>query len=406
MAGTGSEIIDLVTLDAFDPAGLAEPVATLRLDGDNAGSQAAGSTTIGDDTADDRIHVRSLPGTVALTLYGGAGSDHFEIFSQDTAGDSDNTVDAIAGTINISPTAGTGEDSRDEVVALDSDHLIVVDRADTSFDTVDFVHGATTATIDGLFDSGTGVDLTVNVNIDELTVVTTDGADALNLDFAVEFKHELDSIEIYAAGGQDQFHLCRGFSHSGNMPPSCWMVTSWQRTRLFRPTPGINNDTIDFSAFTTPRTVTLTGVGPTNVTLTAGTAFTVGQQLRPPERRCSTPWTTTPSITRRPGRTSSSSAGRTPTATPSRRTSSVNAATTVAEPDRRAQPSVRRCRCFSERECRAAGRHGQRHRPGCSGVCRLPTASANTGQTTFPTMNTTDDGLGGSNQTSADRDGV
>ena len=205
--GTGSEIIDLVSVDGATPANAgAEALVTLRLDGDNTGNagQGAGSAQIGTDTAADRIHVRSLPGTVDLTIFGGAGDDQFEIFSADTAGDSANTVDLILGQIFISPTAGSGasgEDSQDEG---GTDSLTIVDRADTSGDTVRFTHsgsiggGDGVATIDGLFDAGTGVDLTVR------TFLTS----------KMEPTHRPE-------------------------PPSCWMVTSEQQIRRSQPTPAL-----------------------------------------------------------------------------------------------------------------------------------------------------------------------
>ena len=400
--GTGSEIIDLVSLDATTPALVgAEPVRTLRLDGDNTGNQAAGAVSIGTDTAADIIHVRSMGSAgdaVDLTLLGGAGNDQFLIFNQDTVGDSDNTVDNIFGQIIVSPTAGsgaTGEDSQDEA---GTDALIVVDRDDTTGDAVTFAHtnagDATSATIDGLFDNGSGVDLTVNVNIDNLTVVTTDGADTLNLDFQ-GIQHDLDNIAIYAAGGQDNFI----FAADSNTPAGATILLDGDELATDATVPantGINNDTIDFSAFTTPRTVTLTGVGPTNVTLTADTAFTVGAASA----------TGATLINALDNNTVDYPAAGTDilvisgTDTDGNAFSinfSVNAATTLQNLIDAINPE------FDGAVVSLNGNGELVVTANATGPVALALAIVdrvgNTGQTTFPTMNTTDDGLGGSNQT-------
>ena len=399
--GTGSEIINLVSLDATTPAlAGAEPLRTLRLDGDNTGNQAAGAVSIGTDTAADIIHVRSMGSAgdaVDLTLFGGAGNDQFLIFNQDTVGDSDNTVDNIFGQIIVSPTAGsgaTGEDSQDEA---GTDALIVVDRDDTNGDTVTFAHtnagDATSATIDGLFDNGSGVDLTVNVNIDNLTVVTTDGADTLNLDFR-GIQHDLDNIAIYAAGDQDNFV----FAADSNTPAGATILLDGDELATDATVPantGINNDTIDFSAFTTPRTVTLTGVGPTNVTLTAGTAFTVG----------AAPATGATLINALDNNTVDYPAAGTDilvisgTDTDGNAFSinfSVNAATTLQNLIDAINPE------FDGAVVSLNGNGELVVTANATGPVALALAIVdrvgNTGQTTFPTMNTTDDGLGGSNQ--------
>ena len=401
--GTGSEIIDLVTLDGTTPANAgAEALVTLRLDGDNTGNQAASSEQIGTDTAADRIHVRSLPGSVDLTVFGGAGDDQFEIFSEDTAGDSANTVDQIRGEIIISPTFGsgaTGEDSQDEA---GTDSLTIVDRADASGDTVTFTHsgsssvGTGVATIDGLFDAGTGVDLTVNVNIDELTVVTTDGDDTLNLDFR-SIQHDLDNVAIYAAGGQDNFV----FAADSNTPGGATILLDGDELATDPTVPantGINNDTIDFSAFSTARTVTLTGVGPTNYTRTAGTAFTTGGGV--------TPATGATLINALDNNTVDYPAAGTDILVISGTDTDgnafsinfvVNAATTVQN----LLDAIN-----TEYDGAVASLNGAGAlvlTANATGPVVLDLAIndrvANTGQTTFPTMNITDDGLGGSNQT-------
>tara|TARA_R110002072_G_scaffold243821_2_gene403150 strand:- start:147970 stop:171135 length:23166 start_codon:yes stop_codon:yes gene_type:complete len=401
--GTGSEIIDLVSVDGATPANAgAEALVTLRLDGDNTGNagQGAGSAQIGTDTAADRIHVRSLPGTVDLTIFGGAGDDQFEIFSADTAGDSANTVDLILGQIFISPTAGSGasgEDSQDEG---GTDSLTIVDRADTSGDTVRFTHsgsiggGDGVATIDGLFDAGTGVDLTVNVNINELIFVGTDGADTLELNFG-GIRHDLDNIEIYAAGGQDIFD----FENGTDTPAGATILLDGDERATDPTVPantGINNDTIDFSAFTTARTVTLTGVGPTSVTLTAGTAFTVA----------AAPATTATLLNALDNNTVDYPAagtdilvisGTDTDGNPFSTNFSVNSATTIQNLLDAINAE------FDGAVVTLNGAGELVVTANATGPVSLALSIndrvGNTGATTFPTMNVTDDGLGGSNET-------
>ncbi|MHC4874971.1 MAG: choice-of-anchor D domain-containing protein [Planctomycetota bacterium] len=271
--GTGSEIIDLVTLDGNASTG-GNAIVTLRLDGDNAGAMGDTDTMIGTDTASDVIHVRSLPGTVTLSLFGGQGDDHFLIFDQDAMGDEANTVDMIEGVLLIAPTGGVGQDAEDENGT--TDRLMIVDRGDATGDNVMttgpiFVNSTT---INGLFDSGTGTDITYSSTIiDELILVTSGGDDHIDVDFG-GVGNELDVIEIYSSGGADRFDV------DSDTPAGAVARLDGDENvtvnAVSSPNTGANDDILDFETLPDGRIVDLFGVGFTATTVTSDTAFTVG----------------------------------------------------------------------------------------------------------------------------------
>ena len=232
--GPGSELIDLVGLDTLNPP------ATVTLDGDN---------TTDDDNSADTLQVRSTPANVDVTLLGGLGSDNFWLFNQDTAGDAANTVDGIQGTVTVSP---TGSDNTP--AAGDDDTLTIVDRADTSGDAAIAV---TDTTIDGIFDSGSGTtDVTYNPNqLDSVTLITSGGNDTVDVDFGDTGGSDLDDVTINTAGGMDRIRVL------SDTAPGVTTRLDGDEDVTGAPNTGANNDILDFSQFTTPRHVLLTGYG-------------------------------------------------------------------------------------------------------------------------------------------------
>ncbi|MCO6458613.1 MAG: choice-of-anchor D domain-containing protein, partial [Pirellulaceae bacterium] len=246
IAPLGGETLDLVALDS------ATTLTSVVLDGDN---------TTNDDDSWDTLHVRSTPAGVAVTLLGGLGWDTFQIHSGDFFGVGSNTVDGIQGTVNVSPTSGSFVDNSSPA---DSDTLLIDDQADASGDTVNI----NAATIDGLFDAGTGVDITYNAdNLDFVVLQTTAGNDILNLNFMNAAVTDLQLFTAIGFDGDDTFNFL------SSTPPAA--VTAllgaadhdhfvFSDGALLTGTidGGSQDDLIDWSAVSGPITVALNGLGP------------------------------------------------------------------------------------------------------------------------------------------------
>ncbi len=110
--GDGSELIDLVSIDP----------ATLTLVRLNGGNISDSFSQPGGDTAADTLRIRSLPATMQALMFGAGGSDLFQLF------DAGNTVDNIAGIVNVDGTDGN--------VGGNTDTLTIVDSGDTTADNV------------------------------------------------------------------------------------------------------------------------------------------------------------------------------------------------------------------------------------------------------------------------------
>jgi hypothetical protein len=233
--GTGGEFIDLVGLDGSTTA---PRVTTVLLDGDN---------TTNNDTGADTLQVRSVPTGVAVTLLGGLGSDNFWLFNQNTAADVANTVNNIQGTVIVSPTA-----QENTPAGGDTDSLMIVDRADATGDSMT----VTSTTIDGIFDSGSGVDVTYDPDrLDVVTLIGTDGADTITLNFGGVGGTELDTFTVNGAGDRDHFVI------TSDTAAGVTTTINGDEVASAAPNSGPNNDLVDFSSLSSPRTVTLTAHG-------------------------------------------------------------------------------------------------------------------------------------------------
>jgi hypothetical protein len=231
--GSGADVIDLQGLDGSI---LSSVVVTL--DGDDV---------VNSDNSADTLQVRSLPTGVALTLLGGLGSDQFWLFNGVNPSSSSNTVDGIRGTVSVSPT-GT-----DDIPAIgDTDQLIIVDRADVSSDTIT----VTSTTVDGVFDSGSGVDITWSPNqIDQLDMVAGGAADTIIVSFSGLGGTDLDAVTLQGAGGADRFQLLN------QTPAGVVFTLDGDESVSGAPNTGSNQDLLDLASLSSPRTVSLTAQG-------------------------------------------------------------------------------------------------------------------------------------------------
>jgi len=232
--GAGDELVDLAALDDTTTT------TAVTIDGDN---------TTDDDTGNDTLQVRSTPPGVAVTMLGGLGSDNFWIFNQNTGASPANTVDGIEGTVTVSPTG------LDNVPAGgDVDSLLIVDRADVAGggDVVTI----NSTTIDGLFDMGMGTDVTYNPDqLDNVTLIASGEGDTLNLDFMGLGGSDLDAVTINGSGGRDLFVLMN------DTAPGVTTTLDGDEDIAGAPNTGANDDLLDISPLTSPRTVFLTGHG-------------------------------------------------------------------------------------------------------------------------------------------------
>ncbi|MCO6459575.1 MAG: VCBS repeat-containing protein, partial [Pirellulaceae bacterium] len=246
IAPLGGETLDLVALDS------ATTLTSVVLDGDN--------TTDNDDSW-DTLRVRSTPPNVDVTLLGGLGWDNFLIHSGTFFGTGGNTVDGIQGTVNVSPTSGLFVDN---ATMADIDTLLIDDQADASGDTVNI----NASTIDGLFDAGTGVDITYNAdNLNFVVLQTSAGNDILNLNFMNAAVTDLQIFTAIGFDGDDTFNILN------STPPAA--VTNllgaadrdhfvFSNGALLTGTidGGSQDDLIDWSAVSGPISVALNGLGP------------------------------------------------------------------------------------------------------------------------------------------------
>lgn len=153
--------------------------------------------TLSGGTESDTLRVRSTSNNTGLVqLVGGAGSDLFQLF------DGANTVDAIAGSIDI--------DGSDGNLSGNTDTLAIVDTGDTSADNVIItpLNAATSAdyVVDGI-NSVSGLDVVFR-NVDVLDYRGTSGDDTLDARFVnTTPAHDLTSVSVSGWLGSDQFLL-------------------------------------------------------------------------------------------------------------------------------------------------------------------------------------------------------
>ena len=182
-------------------------------------------------------------------MLGGLGDDTFWLFSEDMPADPANTVDGIQGTVTVSPTG-----AENALAMGESNALIVSDRGDVSGggDTVTI----DTTTIDGVFDMGSGIDVTYNPDQLEVINVNTSGeADTINVNFNGVGGSELNFFSINGAGGSDQFVL------QSPTPTDASVILDGDEDVVGAPNTGANDDLLDLSALPSPRTVELTAHG-------------------------------------------------------------------------------------------------------------------------------------------------
>lgn len=183
-SGPGADSLDLMALDS------ATTLSQIFLDGDNLA---------GIDTAADTLRVHSSPAGVTTYLFGGQGNDMFRLHN------SASTVDAIAGSVVVSPQSPPAPLAADETAG--SDTLIVIDSGDGTGDTAAITH----STIEGLTSYSGAPDLSY-AGIETLDVTGTGGGDTLttNLGGTVGTPTEfggLVSVNIRGNGGDDTFFL-------------------------------------------------------------------------------------------------------------------------------------------------------------------------------------------------------
>ncbi|HND53272.1 MAG TPA: calcium-binding protein, partial [Pirellulaceae bacterium] len=273
IGGDGAETMTIASVDGADPdgAGAGAALASVTLDADNLQSGPPYTAPNGSDTSNDVLVVQTLPATVTATLLGGGGNDQFQIYYNSGGGD---TVDGILGQVVVSP-VGNDESGG-------SDSLTVRDVSDASGDTFTL----TSTAIDGLFDSGAGVDITY-AQIESLTINLGTGADSATLNFG-GVSGELTSVSITGNDGADSFSFSSSTgsgnttSISGNANSDSFIFADG--AQLLGAASSLNGnagaDTLDFSAFAGGRSVLLTGTGGTDgyagneAAWTAGASFT------------------------------------------------------------------------------------------------------------------------------------
>jgi Ca2+-binding RTX toxin-like protein len=301
LGGDGAEKMTVESVDGADvdvdgDSGPGLALNWITMDGDNIPSvgqalfvspQADG--TIGDDASADILMVESLPATVTVTLLGGAGNDEFRIYSDnDTVTPSDDTTSLILGQILVSP-QGLDEltDGSDE--SGGNDTLVIRDFGDSSADTVSVLARTTTVTrivngainnnvstvvteIDGLFDAGTGVDISLS-QIEILILDLGSAGDTINLDFD-GLSDELDSVTISGNAGADVINVLSSTPSTkttatllnGNTGDDRFVFSDGAvlRGAASRLDGGAGNDTLDFAAFQSSRSIYLTALGATD----------------------------------------------------------------------------------------------------------------------------------------------
>lgn len=206
-SGTGNETVTLIGADGATPAGGGSPLASIRLDGDNSlDGPAAGADSLGNDTGDDIIVVRSSPATINVEMLGGAGDDTFILDSDGDGALNAGTVDNILGTVEIAAANDEGG----------TDALFLVDTDDTDADTVVI----TNSTIDGITGEGTATaDITYDAAgqiLDEITIFTGNTAG----DIVTVASTVAGSLyEIATQGGNDTVNITSDSTtlQSGNL---------------------------------------------------------------------------------------------------------------------------------------------------------------------------------------------
>jgi Ca2+-binding RTX toxin-like protein len=249
-SGAGADTIDLTSIDAADPdgAGPGEALTALSLDADSLTNS---------DNSGDTIIVRTLPATVTATLLGGQGNDAFNIYNdQGTGGTSDDSVDAILGQVVIASSAN------DEG---GSDTVTVRDFADVTGDTVTI----TATTIDGIFDAGAGTDITLNNNVDNVSINTGSSNDTFNLN-AGGVSNDIDSLTVSGNAGNDTFLIqsnspaAAATQLNGNSGADLFQFSVGAFVLRGGIDGGSQNDLVDWSNYSTARTIALTGFGATD----------------------------------------------------------------------------------------------------------------------------------------------
>ncbi|MCA9245959.1 MAG: choice-of-anchor D domain-containing protein [Planctomycetales bacterium] len=232
--GGAAETINLVSLDSVSPP------TSVVLDGDN---------TTDTDNSGDTLRVQSTPSGVAVTLRGGGGNDAFNIFSTSSK------VDGIQGTVNVSPAGDEGGVN---------DRLTIIDSADGTADTVNI----NSTTIDGIFDSGSGTDVTYNPdNLDSVSVTTSGMSDTINLDFLGLGGADIDLITVNGSSGADDFNILSD-TFSGattNLNGNAGVDEFIYAAGAFVVTGNIDGgtaiDSIDYSAYSLARELTIDALG-------------------------------------------------------------------------------------------------------------------------------------------------
>jgi Ca2+-binding RTX toxin-like protein len=209
-------------------------------------------------TEDDTIRVRSTTGAVGNTglvsLNGGAGSDLFQLF------DAANTVDNIAGPVDIDGTDGN--------VGGNIDTLTIVDSGDLSGDPNVVIAAVAAGLSQDYFIDGINGVVSSDVvlrNIDALDYTATAGDDTIDGRFVdTTPAHDLTTISLSGWTGADQFRLFTsdqiGGSDLNNMPSGT--ASGVASINLYGDAPGNPNPTDVADTFgDTPTGVTGTGSG-------------------------------------------------------------------------------------------------------------------------------------------------
>jgi hypothetical protein len=128
-----------------------------------------------------------LPASIDAYLLGGGGDDEFHVYNDFADSNSGNdTTATLLGQVLVSlKVSDYGVDE-----SAGNDFLLLRDVGDTSADTIAFAatrlgqapSQRVVTTIDGLFDAGTGVDVTYS-QVERLTLELGSGSDTVNMDF-------------------------------------------------------------------------------------------------------------------------------------------------------------------------------------------------------------------------------
>jgi autotransporter-associated beta strand protein len=171
--------------------------------------------TLDGGDGNDTIRAQSTSGNTGdLDLIGGSGNDVFELFS------STNTVDGLAGPVDVDGTDGNAGGNVDQLVIIDSgdgsgdDVLIAAVDAATSEDYV--ITGLGPATSSVTFRS-----------IDDLQYTGTAGDDTIDAQFvATTPLHDLNTVILAGFNGADQFLLFTSDQLGGTSPTPVPSVAS------------------------------------------------------------------------------------------------------------------------------------------------------------------------------------